>query len=161
MRFLRPGILLFTCAWQIWAAPDPRQHNLCGNIARGDYTAVRQALQDGANPDTGDSFGRTPLTTAAATGNAALLELLLTAGADANKIDAYHRTALHEAAARGYLNCVKTLLRHGANTELRDSHGHTALSLSRKHGHSELVRYLEHFRHAQKNCSSGFSPPKK
>lgn len=124
------------------AAPDPRQYNLCGQIARGRIEEVCRLLEQGASPETGDSFGKTPLTTAAHMGNSQLLLRLLQAGARINNHDAYGRTALHEAARVGHLGCIRILLQHGADPQRLDRWGRTALELARIHGHTQVADYM-------------------
>ena len=58
-------------------------------------------LAAGANVNTADEYGETPLTLACANGNATLIEKLLKAGADAKAARWNGETALMIAAERG------------------------------------------------------------
>ncbi|MFE2182107.1 ankyrin repeat domain-containing protein [Streptomyces sp. NPDC059455] len=62
--------------------PDPRGRALLRACAAGDVGALRAALGEGADVDTLDEYGATPLHHAVAARSAAAVEALLTAGAD-------------------------------------------------------------------------------
>ena len=75
-----------------------------------------------------DVYGRTPLHQAAADGNAALCNELLSSGSDPNVQDDNGWSPLHFAAQASSPEVTELLLQASANTALRDSHGNTALS---------------------------------
>lgn len=105
-----------------------RNETLLLAVERGDVVGVDGALKKGASPDAGegDSFGPA-LTRAAATGNLAIVKLLVEAGA---KIDAQNytrRTALHEAIWHLKSPVALYLLEQGAKTDTRDRPGKTPL----------------------------------
>ena len=54
---------------------------------RGDLSAVKQLIGDGADPNQTDANGETPLLFAAMSGHLAVAKLLLAAGADASRRD--------------------------------------------------------------------------
>ncbi|PWI64361.1 hypothetical protein PCL_10530 [Purpureocillium lilacinum] len=65
--------------------------------------------------------GQRPLHDAAASGNEAIVELLIAAGADKHARDVDEWTALHHAADRGHDGVVATLLNKGLNANARDA----------------------------------------
>jgi cytohesin len=79
-----------------------------------DEAAVKALLSAGANVDTANRYGVTPLAQASTNGNAQIVEALLKAGADANTFQAEGQTALMSAARSGSADAVKILLDHGA-----------------------------------------------
>jgi ankyrin repeat protein len=105
-----------------------RDETLLLAVERSDVAGVANALKKGASPDAGigDSFGHA-LTRAAATGELAIVTLLIEAGA---KIDAQNytgRTALHESIWHLKSPVALYLLDHGATTDTRDRPGKTPL----------------------------------
>lgn len=94
----------------------------------GDVAAMKQALADGADPNTKDpQSGGTLLATAALMGHTEIVELLLEHGADINAKSQDGGTALHAAAFLGRAETVKLLLEKGADTTLRNNMGGTAI----------------------------------
>ena len=103
------------------------QH-LSGMAFTGDLGGLKQALADGADPNTMDpQSGSTVLATAALMGHTKIVSLLLKHGADINARSRDGGTALHTAAFLGRAETVKFLLEKGADTTLRNNMGGTAL----------------------------------
>ena len=95
----------------------------------GDVAAMKQALTDGADPNTKDpQSGNTLLATAALMGHTEIVTLLLEHGADVNARNRDDGTALHAAAFFGRTETVKLLLEKGADTTLRNNMGGTAIA---------------------------------
>ncbi len=86
-------------------------------------------LRAGANAKAVNRYGATPLSEAAASGNAAMIEALLNAGADPKTLTtADGETVLMTAARAGNVDAVKVLLAHGADVNARENYrGQTAL----------------------------------
>ena len=109
------------------AGTSPAQ-NLSAAAFTGDLTAMKQALADGADPNTKDpTSGGTLLSTAALMGHTKVVALLLEHDADINARSRDGGTALHAAAFLGRAETVKLLLDKGADTTLRSSMGGTAI----------------------------------
>ena len=84
---------------------------LCEAIVDGDHQVVQEWLaQEGANLDTRDYTGRTPLHLAVMTSTPEVVKCLVDAGARLVARLADGRTALHLAAARGNVEIVKILM---------------------------------------------------
>jgi uncharacterized protein len=81
----------------------------------GDLSAAEGALRSGADVNSRDSRGFSPLMIAAGRGQREMVELLLNAGADPHMIETHMgATALHKAAQCGCLHVIELLLDHGA-----------------------------------------------
>src|SRR5262249_7912466 len=88
-------------------------------------------------------YGVTPLSLAAASGNARTVELLVNAGADVNTAGRGGETALMTAARAGRAEAVGVLLTHGANPNAREeTRGQTALMWAAAEGHADIVQLL-------------------
>ena len=88
---------------------------------------VKQLLNEGADPNSYNIHGFTPLIIAASDGNNELCEILLNAGANLYARDNCKMTALHWAANFTYTETCKLLLMHGAQVDDKDIYGNTAL----------------------------------
>jgi hemoglobin len=98
----------------------------------GCLEVVRVLLRLGADPNTQDGGGHTPLyrlaNECAAEAGAELVGILVRAGADVNASGGVTRaTALHMAARRGFVEIARALLDCGAAIEARASKGDTPL----------------------------------
>src|SRR5262245_43212497 len=108
-----------------------------------DFDTARRLIRAGADASTPNRYGVTPMTLAAANGNAQMIALLLEAGADANVVDKQGETALMTATRVGNVDAVKTLLDHGAAIDARDpAFEQTALMIAVRDDHPEVVRLL-------------------
>ena len=85
-----------------WAAVNP------------DPAVLPWVLEHGGDPMAGNTLAMTPLIVAAAVGNAALVEQLLSGGADMDAEDCDGDTALSLAVERGHMAVVRALRRHSA-----------------------------------------------
>lgn len=84
-----------------------------------------------------------PLHSAVESGNAALLDLLLSHGARPDPVEFLEATPLHSAAARGNRDMVQKLLAAGADPHRKTKDGKTPAALARQYGHAALAAELE------------------
>lgn len=91
-------------------------------VQHRDHTIASLLLGVGAEPNTVDRLGNTPLTSAVRNGNVATVQLLLLYGADPNK-----HSPLALASYYGDYKIMTILLDQGADVNGRDSDGHTPL----------------------------------
>lgn len=69
-------------------------------------------MEKGADPTIIDDYGATPLCTAAGTGGASSIDILVKYGANINHKDFISTTPLHACFFRGTLECLKVLLKY-------------------------------------------------
>nr|CAB3493161.1 unnamed protein product [Digitaria exilis] len=89
-----------------------------------------------------DEEGWAPIHSAASTGNAQIIDILLERGADVELTTDAGRTALHYAASKGRLNIAEKLIEHGANVNKKDKFGCTPLHRAASTGNAELCEFL-------------------
>jgi len=108
---------------------------------------IRVLLENGADPNSVDDFGQTPLIELMLMENdgnvTAAIELLLEHGADINAKDSEDTTALMFACLSNNKNAVDVLLENRADIHLRDFMGRTALQIAQEKGNGEIVEAIE------------------
>ena len=99
-------------------------------------------IDAGANVNTANDYGETPLTLALANGNVALSEHLLKAGADRKVTRWNGETALMIAAGAGSVEEVKMLLDAGVDVNGAEPKRQNALMWAASEGHPDVVDLL-------------------
>ena len=128
----------------------------------GDVARTRLLLDQGANVNSNDETGWTPLHWAAyqlplpdvgrqevdrliaasAAGHTAVVGVLLAANGDQNARDQSGKTPLHLAAEEGFTPVVETLLAGKADPNAKDNDGKTPLQLALEKNQDETVARL-------------------
>ena len=103
---------------------------------------ARRLLQAGASLQARDRFGANPLSRAAKSGDAEIVELFLENGAAVDARDLDGSTALFLAAETGRRSAVQTLVAHGANVNLPGRSGIAPVAAAAFMGDEPLVRLL-------------------
>ena len=96
----------------------------------GDPDAIKQHIASGANPNTADLIGVTPLSWATRLGHIPAVEALQLQGVDIHAAEPDGTTPLHNAALFGNLEMAKFLVSSGADINAETSLGYTPLSLT-------------------------------
>ena len=96
-------------------------------------------LDRGANPNTSDESGNTPLHDAALRGNQDMVRLLMDKGANPNVVGEKGKTPLHLAAKNGHMDVVQLLIDGGADINKTDDEGRTPLAEA---GYTRLIKIL-------------------
>lgn len=111
----------------------------------GNTEAAALLLAQGADIDRTDDRGLMPLHAAAAHGQVAMIDWLLTHGATKNPYSAVVGLPLHLAAQEGHEAAVRLLLYRGADIRQPDPEGRSAQDLARERGHMALADYMDEF----------------
>ena len=104
---------------------------------------VRLILGKGANINSRDNWGATPLIYAAGSGKAEVVKTLLENHAQIDAQTNNGETPLLAAIKGGHLEAVKALLSHGASLKVNPKAFYDAILLAPKLGHPQLAAYLE------------------
>ncbi|EIM29807.1 ankyrin repeat domain-containing protein [Microvirga lotononidis] len=111
--------------------------------AQGSDEDIRRLAQAGADLNTRDGNGRTPLHVAAFQGHGAAARTLITVGVDPSLLDNQRYDAVTIAAVRDDVPTLKALLAAGASAKLITSvYDGTALIAAAHLGHDGIVREL-------------------
>ncbi len=133
MKKVNYVIAFWTLSMQSWSVYTMEQHKKLDDAlvkaARcNERDAVSNLLKKGANPNTVDRFGNTPLHYAAQS-SVATVEVLLEAGADVEAASPKRRvTALHMALWASNMKTAVRLIEAGADISCRDAEGTTPLT---------------------------------
>lgn len=117
--------------------------NLLRASTKGDLTAVKKFVAEGANVNDADGLGRTPVIEAAWGGHADVVKYLVEKGANINAADNSGYTALMRAAEGGHLPVLTYLIHKGALVNARGKvRGTTPLMLAAEQGHIKVLELL-------------------
>jgi ankyrin repeat protein len=108
-----------------------------GRQRKGHEVVVKLLVEKGADMESKDSSGRTPLWYAA---TKAVAQLLIEKGADVESKDEWGRTPLSIAAENGQDAVIQLLIEKGADVDSKDSYGQTRATAFR---HEGVVQLLE------------------
>lgn len=124
---------------------DKLNADLLKAVSHRDASLVRNLLNKGADINTKDRRGNTPLHLAVGHGFTAICELLLEYGANVNAKCDDDETPLHRAALVGWTEICKLLLDHGADVNDKDKEGNTPLYLTFTFKHLETCNLLRQY----------------
>lgn len=108
--------------------------------------SVKNLLEKGADVNTTDTYGRTPLRLAVDEDENAtkIVKALLEKGAEPDKVrDTNMTTPLQIAAEIGNIEIVKALLAAGADANIRNNHNKTPLELAEYEGHTKVMQIIQ------------------
>jgi ankyrin repeat protein len=122
--------------------PSKRVANrrLLAAAERGDATAAALAVRAGANLETRDDRGRTPLLLAATEDRLEVARLLIYLGADPDAVDDQHDTPWLVTGVTGSVDMLEVLLPAEPDLTIRNRFGGTSLIPASERGHVAYVR---------------------
>ncbi|XP_054253624.1 cyclin-dependent kinase 4 inhibitor B-like [Indicator indicator] len=122
----------------------PVADELANAAARGDLQRVKELLDGAADPNTVNSYGRTPIQVMML-GSPRVAELLLQRGADPNRPDPSTGCfPVHDVARSGFLETLAALHRAGARLDLPDNRGRLPLDVAAGGPNGPVGCYLRH-----------------
>ncbi len=120
----------------------PEKYNtaLLEAAEKGNSELITFLITAGADVNTADKYGYTPLYRAAVGGHTECVKLLIAAGADVNKATNFGSTPLYWAARNGHPECVKLLISAGADVNKANNWGSTPLEAAKTEEIKQLLR---------------------
>ncbi|KAI5843119.1 ankyrin repeat-containing domain protein [Morchella snyderi] len=153
---LLSGLGLLPVYFQLFPNEDVTQelNGVLNDVARGgSVPAIEELLDRGCDIDSCDSYGNTPLITAASSGCGSVVLFLLARGADVHSLNKMGNSALYYACEDGMVDAVKILLERDADFKLNVK-GLDALYHAVCNGDTAVVQTLLAAR-ADVNCQAG------
>lgn len=126
---------------QIHPGTEPSD-NLIEAVSNIDLISLNVLLAEGANIDTVDHNGNTPLMISAKIGNPRILNILLAHNPDLNQKNNDGNTALMIAAEHGQLFIAEKLIDRGADLYSKNADGFTPLEIAKRNGHAAILDLL-------------------
>lgn len=126
----------------LFAQTENISHKLLDAVAKEDFALVEKELGGGANINTSDEKGNTPLHLAALKANLEITKFLVQKGANINQKDGNGDTPLANAAAIGNLEIVKFLIDKGAEVDSKNQTNWTPLRWASNEGYLQIVNFL-------------------
>jgi ankyrin repeat protein len=123
---------------------DGPDAHLLAAAAAGDLTGIHAAIAAGADVDTRDETGRTPLLVATQARQTEAFRALIEAEANVDLQDTRLDNPFLYAGAEGLLDILKLANEAGADPALTNRYGGVAIIPAAERGHVEVVRYLLH-----------------
>lgn len=131
--------ILLALATVIAQTPAPTLDDL---VVTGSVLDVRRLLSDGADVNSKDEDGVTPLMRAASAGRGDMVALMLASGADVHATTSGGVSALMMASLGGYIEAIAPLLAAKADANSRDNQGRTALMAAASSGETAAIQAL-------------------
>jgi len=138
---MQRSVLAFVC-WLVVVNTAAADDQLADFIRAGDRNAALALIDAGADVNTAQGDGTTPLHWAVYNADAALTRALLEYGAKVDVINAYGSSPLAEAVKIADAASVELLLAAGADVEAPNRDGQTVLMLAARAGSVEIAELL-------------------
>lgn len=117
--------------------------NVISAIENIDIVSLNIHLSEGANVDTVDQRGNTPLMLASKIGNPRIARILLAHNPNINAKNYKGETALMIAAENGQYYIARQLVVRGANVHEKNANGLTAMEIAIRNGQPQIVSLLK------------------
>ncbi|TRX89494.1 hypothetical protein FHL15_009663 [Xylaria flabelliformis] len=111
-------------------------------IENGHHEIVQLLIEKGADVESEDSYGYTPLHIAAENGHQEIVQLLIEKGANVESANRSRQTPLLKAVQSRHQEIMKLLIEKGANVESKDSYGYAPLHIAAENGHQDIIKLL-------------------
>jgi uncharacterized protein len=111
-------------------------------VAAGDLPAVRTAIESGADFDSRNEAGETPLLVAVQKNQIEIAKALIEAGANINAQAANRDTPWLLAGASGRTELIRAMIPKGPDFSIRNRYGGNALIPACERGHVESIKAL-------------------
>lgn len=117
--------------------------NLIDAVANIDLISLNVLLAEGANIDSVDQKGNTPLMIAAKVGNPRIIKILFAHNPDVNIKNIEGNTALMIASEHSQMFVVEQLIANGAHINAKNALGFTSIEIAKRNGHASVIELLK------------------
>jgi ankyrin repeat protein len=117
-------------------------NNIIDAVNNIDIVSLNILLAGGADIETTDENGNTPLMLASKIGNLRMVRIIMAHSPDIDTRNKMSETALMIAAEHGQTEIVAILMQNGASIFAQNQSGFTPAELAKRNGHSQIVNLL-------------------
>ncbi|MCS7244590.1 MAG: ankyrin repeat domain-containing protein [candidate division WOR-3 bacterium] len=110
------------------------------STSKGELSKVKDLIKKGADINSKNEYGKTPLHIAVENNYEDIVKVLLENKADVNIKDNNGNTPLHIAVMKGNEYIIKELLKNGANENIKNNDGKTPKELAIENGIEDLFK---------------------
>jgi ankyrin repeat protein len=118
------------------------QKKLHKAVVDGNVKAIRNYVKMGADVNSPDEDGWTPVLIAAQYGHVHVIRALAEHGADLNTPNNDGTTPVYIAAQEGHVEVIKVLVKHGADMNTPKDDGGTPVLAAAHRGHADVIKLL-------------------
>lgn len=108
-----------------------------------DIVSLNVLLAEGAEVDTSDEAGNTPLMLASKIGNPRIIKIILAHNPDINRKNHGGESALMIASENGQYHIADQLIEQGADINAKNADGLTAMQIAVRNGHPQIKNLIE------------------
>ena len=129
---------------------NPPSKSIFNAIEQNNLAQLKKLISLGANVDSQEVYGSSPLHWASTLGRLDCLRELIRSGADIHARNKHGETPLHWAASDGQISCIRELLTFGADLSLLNSKNQTPKDMAHASGYPDCVEFMASFELMQK-----------
>jgi hypothetical protein len=138
------AILIIMASFSLETAnsQDVLNYELLIAATEGNVEKAKSLITKGADVNTQNSLGWTPIHTAIWNSRQNIVELLIENKADINKVNGKNETPLYFAAEKGQIRTVEILITNGADINIVSDEKKNALTIAREKGYNGIAELL-------------------
>ena len=136
------SLIIFSIGLQTAKSQDVLNYELLRAATEGNVETAKSLIDKGADVNTQNTLGWTPLHAAIWNSRQQMVEMLIENKADINKTNHKGEASLYFAAEKGQRSIVEMLIANGADINIVSNENKNALTIAREKGHNSIADFL-------------------